>query len=435
MSKKSKTLHRVVIVGGGAGGLELATRLGKTLGRKKQAEITLVDAERTHIWKPLLHEIAAGTLSSQEEVVYQAQAHWCHFRFRLGYMDGLNRAKREIYVSPLYDEEGQEILPRRTFSYDTLVIGVGSVSNSFGIPGVEEHCYFLDTTPQAYRFQKHLLEFFLRTHAQPAKQLSIAIIGAGATGVELTAELHEVTRLFNVYGVSEVAPERDIRFTLIEASPRLLPALPEALSKATEKQLKKLGVYIETGKRVVEVTEQAVKTHDGEIIPADIKVWAAGIKAPAWLNDLDGLETNRLNQLVVRQTLQTTHDENVFALGDCAACPWPGHDQTVPPRAQAAHQQASLLYKSIRNRLKGKALSDYHYRDYGSLIALGKYTTVGNLMGNLLGSVTIGGLIARLVYLSLYKMHQLALYGPYRTGMLTLANVIRRSTAPRVKLH
>lgn len=426
--------HKIVIVGGGAAGLELATSLGNKLGKRGLAEVMLLDASSTHIWKPLLHEVAAGTLGETEEVEYLNQAHRNHFRFRLGRMEGLDRKKKEIYVSPTLGDNGEELIPRRTFSYDTLVMSVGSVSNTFNIKGVAEHCMFLDTTLQAFKFQKQLVEAYIRNHASintADKPLSIAIVGAGATGVELSAQLHEVTDLLAVYGLDESS---NVKLTIIEAATQLLPALPSKLAIATQQQLVKLGIDLKMGRRVVEVTREGIKTHDGEMIEADLKVWAAGIKAPNWVKQLDGLETNHINQLVVDQTLKTS-DDDIFAMGDCAACPWPDHNENVPPRAQAAHQQASTLYKTIINRLNGRAPVKYVYRDYGSLVSLGKYTTVGNLMGNLMGTVSIGGFIARVVYLSLYKMHQVAIHGYFRTAMLTLSNLFRRSAHAKIKMH
>jgi len=435
MTDNNNEKHKIVIVGGGAAGLELATSLGKKLGKKGRAEIMLLDASPTHIWKPLLHEVAAGTLDEAEQIEYLAQAHRNHFRFRLGRMEGLNRQKKEIYVSPTLSDSGEELIPRRTFSYDTLVMSVGSISNTFNIKGVAEHCLFLDTTSQAFKFQKQLVESYIKSHAGKShaddKTLSIVIIGAGATGVELSAQLHEVTDLLAVYGLDESS---DVKLTIIEAANQLLPALPAKLANATQQQLVKLGIDLKLGRRVTEVTREGVHTHDGEMIPADLKVWSAGIKAPDWLQNLDGLEVNRINQLVVDETLKTS-DDNIFAIGDCAACPWPGHDANVPPRAQAAHQQASTLSKSIVSRLRGGKLVKYVYLDYGSLVALGKYTTVGNLMGNLMGSVSIGGFIARVVYLSLYKMHQVAVHGYFRTAMLTLSNLFRRSAHAKIKMH
>ncbi len=427
--------HKIVIVGGGAAGLELATSLGQKLGKKGLAEILLLDATTTHIWKPLLHEVAAGTLDEAEQVDYLAQAYRNHFRFRLGKMESLNRKRKEIYTSPTYSESGEEMIPKRTFPYDTLVLAIGSVSNSFAIKGVDKHCLFLDTTSQAFKFQRHLVEYYIKSisnsKAKKEKGLTIAIVGGGATGVELSAELHEVTDMLAVYGLEKSS---NVKLTIIEASPQLLPALPGKLAAATQDQLAKLDIDLKLGCRVIEVTEKGIKTLDGEFIPADLKVWAAGIKAPDWIKRLDGLETNNINQLVVDETLKTL-DDNIFAIGDCAACPWPGHQHNVPPRAQAAHQQAATLCKSIVNRLNGLPLVKYVYHDYGSLVTLAKYSTVGNLMGNLMGSVTIGGFIARVVYLSLYKMHQVAIHGYYRTLLLTLSNLFRRTAHAKIKMH
>ncbi|OQK17198.1 NADH dehydrogenase [Methyloprofundus sedimenti] len=432
----TNSLHKILIVGGGAAGLELATSLGKKLGKPGIAEIILLDASQTHIWKPLLHEVAAGTLDASEELEYLAQAHRNHFRFRLGRMVGLNRATQEVTVSPTISDEGEELIPERSFHYDTLVMAVGSISNTFNIQGVEQHCMFLDKAVEAFKFQKHLVKACIKLHAQHEnnneQQLSIAIIGGGATGVELSAQLHEVSRVLAIYDLAEGIDK--IKITIIEASPRLLSALPSNLSIATQKQLVKLGVDLKLNRRVVNITDTSIETHDGEIIPADLKVWAAGIKAPDWFKDLDGLEINRINQLVVNQSLQTS-DTHIFALGDCAACPWPGHKENVPPRAQAAHQQATTLHKTLVNRMSNKPPVDYVYRDYGSLVSLGKYSTVGNIMGNLMGTVTIGGFMARVVYLSLYTMHQAALFGYFKTTMLTLSNLFRSTISSRIKLH
>lgn len=425
--------HKIVIVGGGAAGLELATSLGRKLGKKDLAEITLIDAASTHIWKPLLHEVAAGTLDESEQVEYLAQAYRSHFRFRLGKMESLNCAKKEVYVSPTLNDNGEELIPSRTFSYDTLVMSVGSVSNTFNIKGVADHCLFLDTTAQAFRFQKHLFESYIKNYIgkNSVRPLSIAIIGAGATGVELAAQLHEVTNVLAMYGLNETS---DVKLTIIEAATQLLPALPIKLATATQQQLINLGVDLRMGRRVTEITGEGIITHDGEFIEADIKVWAAGIKASDWLKNLDGLETNHINQLVVDSTLKTS-DDDIFAMGDCAACVWEGHTGNVPPRAQSAHQQAATLAKSIVNRLKGGKLVKFTYYDYGSLVSLGKYTTVGNLMGSLMGTVSIGGFIAKVVYLSLYKMHQIAIHGYFRTAMLTLSNMFRRSVYQKIKMH
>ena len=433
--------HRIVIVGGGAGGLELATRLGRKFGRRGTAEVTLIDSKRTHIWKPKLHEIAAGSMDiGDHEVAYLAQAHWHGFRFRIGRMTGLDRSTREVHVAPFVDEDGAEVTPARSFPYDTLVMAVGSRSNDFGTPGVREHALKLETVADARRFHMRMVNACVRAHAQRTplrpEQLHVAIIGAGATGVELAAELHHTTREVVAYGLDRVDADKDIRLALIEAAPRVLPALPERLSASTEGLLRKLGVEVHTQAKVAEVLADGVRLADGRILPAELVVWAAGVKGADFLTRLDGLETNRINQLVVRQTLQTTADDDIFALGDCAACPWPEKNGFVPPRAQAAHQQASHLYKQLQRRIAGKPVEDYRYRDFGSLVSLGEFSTVGNMMGGLAkGDLFIEGWFARVMYTSLYKMHELALHGWVKVTLETLARMITRRTEPHVKLH
>jgi len=433
--------HRIVVVGGGAGGLELVTSLGESLGRKGLAEVTLIDSSRTHLWKPLLHRVAAGSMDlNDHEIDYLAQARWHHFRFRLGRMEGLDRAGKQVLLAPTSDESGAQLIPARSVPYDTLVIAVGSRTNDFGTPGAAEFAMSLDAPQQAARFHSRLLNACIRasTQTEPLQpgQLHIAIIGAGATGVELAAELHNTTRELIAFGLDRIDPERDVKVTIIEAAPRILPILPERLSDATQQLLERINVDVLTGERVTQVSRDGVQTQSGRFVPAELVVWAAGIKAPEFLADLDSLESNRMNQLVVRQSLQTTRDPDVFALGDCASCAWPGHDAPVPPRAQAAHQQASHLAKWLKSHIQGKPVKDWVYRDFGSLVSLGKHSTVGSLMGALTGgSLMIEGYFARLMYLSLYKMHEYALHGFAKVFLDTLARLIIRRTEPHVKLH
>jgi NADH:ubiquinone reductase (H+-translocating) len=440
-SPRSPQRHRIVVVGGGAAGLELVTALGDRLGRRNLAEVTLIEKTRTHLWKPLLHTIAAGSMDPGEhELNYLAQAHWHHFRFLFGEMTGLTRAQHRVHVAATHDEEGKEITPPRSFPYDTLVIAVGSVTNDFGTPGVAIHAIPLETAAQAARFNRRLVNACIRAHAQPGPvrpgQLHVAIIGAGATGTELAAGLYQSVREVVSYGLDRVDPERDIRIVLIEAAERILPALPPRISEATGRLLKRLGVEVRVGARVSEVTEKGVRLASGEFIPAELVVWSAGVKAPDSLHALDGLETNRFSQLVVLPTLQTTRDTDIFAIGDCAAAPWPGHPDPVPPRAQAAHQEASHLARQLPRRLAGLPLLSFEYRDFGSLVSLGKYTTVGNLMGALVGkSFFIEGAIARLMYRLLYKMHERALHGTAATLLGSLGRSLARRAQPLVKLH
>jgi NADH dehydrogenase len=441
----NKNPHKVVIVGGGAGGLELATRLGKAYGRGNKVIVTLVDKNRTHIWKPKLHEIASGSMDfGDHEVDYMAQAHWNHFTFRIGELKGLDRTNKTIDLFPYLDSDGSPVTPIQQIEYDTLVVCVGSLSNDFGTQGVKEFALKLETQHDAKQFHSKMVNACIRAHHQKEvihkRQLHVAIIGAGATGVELAAELHRTTREVVTFGLDRIDPEKDIKVSLIEAAERILPALQPRLSLATEDLIKKLGVQVFTNSKVMEVMPTGIRLADGRVLESELVVWAAGVKAPDFLKDLGGLETNRINQLVVFDTLQTTRDVNIFALGDCAACPCPDEDGVrggiVPPRAQAAHQQASHLFQQIKRRLANKPLRAYRYKDFGSLVSLGKFSTVGNMMGGLIGkNLMIEGYFAKLMYLSLYKLHELAIHGVLKTSLYTFARMITKQTNPTVKLH
>lgn len=435
-STNDPSLHRVLIVGGGAGGLRLTSLLGASLGRRGKISVTLLDRSRIHVWKPLLHEVASGSLDSEtDSLELIAHARRRHYRYRIGEMIGLNRAKRQVYVAPSLDEEGQTVIPPRVLGYDTLVIAVGSISNDFGTPGVKEHAIALDTLEEAARFNRRMVNACLRANAQyePLRpgQLHVAIVGAGATGVELAAELHKSMRELASYNLDRIDFERLIKIDLIEAAPRILPALPETLAAATAEALGKLSVNIRTGTRVTEVRPGEVVLSNGDILPAELIVWAAGIKAPDFLRDLDGLETDGINRLVVRPTLQTTRDEDIFAIGDCADCILPPGNDPLPPRAQTAHQQADFMVKAIKARLKGAPLSHFQYRDFGSLVSLAHYNTLGLVFQN----VKMQGLIARLAYLSLHKRHLQAVHGTFKVALDTIVEAVTHRTEPRIKLH
>ncbi|HSW83443.1 MAG TPA: NAD(P)/FAD-dependent oxidoreductase [Usitatibacter sp.] len=423
---------RLVVVGGGAGGLELATRLGDKYGKRSRARVTLVDRSRTHLWKPLLHEVAAGSMDMhQHQLDYLAQARWHNFTFVLGALAGLDRAAKEVVVARVLDDEGQVILPQRRVPYDKLVIAIGCESNDFNTPGVREHAFTLDNAWQAHLFHRRLVNAcFHANFANDGRVLDIAIVGAGATGVELAAELHNTLRVLAAYGLENFEPAKQIRLSIVEAGPRILPGLPDHIAEGTLGVLKDLGVAVYTGDKAVEVTAEGVRTASGKLVRGDFTVWAAGIRCPEVLKDLGGLESNRLNQLVVKPTLQTTRDDDIYAIGDCAAAPWI-EGRTVPPRAQAAHQQSSHLVTTLL-----RSPQPYRYRDFGSLVSLGHYDTIGQLMGFVASEkFRVEGYLAKLFYISLYRQHLWALHGFWRIALDTLARMIRSQVEPKVKLH
>src|SRR5262245_46427434 len=196
------------------------------------------------------------------EIDYLAQAHWHHFTFRLGGLIGIDRARRLVRVAPYYDAEGRQVTPAHEFPYDTLVIAIGSLTNDFGTRGVKAHAIALETAEQAERFHSRLVNALIRAHAQTEplrpEQLQVAIIGAGATGTELAAELHKTTRQLVAFGLDRIDPDKDITIHLIEAAPRILPALPERLSEEAGRLLDSLKVKVHTGVPVTEVTADGV---------------------------------------------------------------------------------------------------------------------------------------------------------------------------------
>jgi NADH dehydrogenase len=430
-------MKKIVIIGGGAGGLELATSLGHKLGRNKKAEIILVDRNHSHLWKPLLHEVATGSLDDGVDALsYLAHARNHGFTFQIGSLTDIDRDSQTIKLAEICDENGELLVPVRDIAYDTLVMALGSTSNDFGTPGVKDHCIFLDNPHQAHRFHNEMLNLFLKFSASEDKQkkVNIAIVGGGATGVELSAELHNAVKQLHSYGFEGLDSEA-LNVTLVEAGERILPALPPRISAAAHNELTKLGVRVLTQTMVTSADKNGLNTKSGEFIDADLMVWAAGIKAPDFMKEIAGLETNRINQLVVEPTLQTTRDPNIYAIGDCASCPQPAGG-FVPPRAQSAHQMASRCFANIMAQRKGQSLKPYVYKDHGSLVSLSRFSTVGSLMGNLMrGSMMVEGRLARLVYISLYRMHQIALHGYIKTGLMMLVGGINRVIRPRLKLH
>ncbi len=436
--------HRVVIVGGGAGGLELATRLGNELGKTGRAQVTLVDREATHLWKPLLHEVAAGSIDPYAyQLEYLAQARSHHFAFRQGELLDIDSLNKTLRVACLRDIDGRIVLPESILPYDTLVLAIGSVTNFFDIPGAAEHAMAIDSVAQAARVQHRILAACMRVHASEDMtdnaagdaRVRLVIIGGGATGVELAAELRDTAQVLAAYGLAQPDPQHHVCITLIEAGPRILPPLPEKIATQTAHLLQEHKVNIVTGDPVSEVRADAVVTRSGRYIASDLTLWAGGIRVSAVLAKA-GLPTNPLGQVIVTPTLQSLTHPDIFALGDCASCPWPATGKSVPPRAQAAHQQATLLLTAMKRRLQGRSLPTFTYRDRGALIAIGHQDLIGHLMGRMLSrSVRFHGLIARTLYLSLYRRHQIVLHGLLRTVLTALSEWLRRRSDPRVKLH
>lgn len=429
--------QKIVIVGGGAGGLELACQLAIKLGPK---QVVLIDNRLSHIWKPSLHEVAAGTLDIHAEgLSYQMLAHDCGFDFVYGPMTGIDVVNKTITVGPVNNDHHVELLPERIVSYHDVVIAVGSISNYFNVQGASENTIALNAVDDAERFRVKMMQLLTITNTRKVVAgktgINIVIIGGGATGVELAAELSEARRVFSDYGIHDLDQKTSICITILEGSPRILAPLPERVATTALKLLKYRSVNVVTDCRVVDISTTHVTDITGIRYPSDITVWAAGIKAPDFLGTL-GMPTERSGALLVGKNMQVVGFPHVYALGDCAACHMPD-GKLVPPRAQAAHQQASYLMHQFIRLGKGKPLSaiPYKYNDYGSLVSIGQNTSVGSLMGSLAGRMFIDGWFARMMYVSLHLMHHIAVLGIVRTGILAIARFLIKRTTPLVKLH
>ncbi|MGP1352514.1 MAG: NAD(P)/FAD-dependent oxidoreductase [Parasphingopyxis sp.] len=432
--------RQIVVVGGGAGGLELVRRLAARYGNRDH-DIILVDKNVSHIWKPLLHEVAAGSLDANlDEVGYGGHAARWNYRFFHGELEKIDREERQIITAPSYDDRGRLITSRHSIRYDYLVLAVGGISNDFGVAGVREHAMFLEHRGQADEFRQRLLNACLRTNDENRRgkqdaKVRVAIVGGGATGVELAAELYNAAKALRHYGL-EVFDESKLEVTLVEAGPRILPALDPELADTAREELEALGVSVRVDTQVVRVDEDCIETADGNRLETEITVWAAGVKGADELPFESDLETTSLNTFLVKPTLQTTKDDRIFAIGDCASCLLPGEDRPVPPRAQAAHQMADSVLDNLERLRRGKEPKPFRYRDHGSLVSLSRFSTVGSLMGNLVGGrMAIEGRLARLAYLSLYRLHIIAIHGWRRGIAMILLGHVNRVVRPKLKLH
>lgn len=415
-------------------GLEIASALARRWRRPGTPTVTLVDRDSAHVWKPMLHMIAAGTRDvSQQQTPYLAQARDTGFVYQPGELCGLNREQRELQIAAVYADDGRLLIPGRIVGYDTLIIAIGSQANDFRTRGAANHCYRIDSREQADAFNREIRLRVLQCVAQDA-QLSIGIVGGGATGVELAAELVQLAESAAAYGAHDLMSRMSV--ALIESGPRLLAAFPKDISEATRARLEQLGVRVYTDTRVSAVDADAFLFSDGTRREASLKIWAAGVKAANLLSNLAGLEANAINQLLVRPSLQTTQDPRIYAVGDCASLTLSGNQRSLPPTAQVAHQQAQYLIRQLPRVIeRGLTPPDFVHRDLGSLVSLGEYDAFASLgKFGLLKGTTLRGRLAQASHVLLYRSHQARLHGIIRGSLLWLVDQLNARLRGSIRL-
>ncbi|MDG6095631.1 NAD(P)/FAD-dependent oxidoreductase [Acetobacter sp. AN02] len=421
----------ILIVGGGVAGLALATRLGDHLGKSGKARITLIDKSFSHVWKPMLHCFAAGTASSSGDCVsFMAQASNHHFEFWPGEITALDRKNHEALLGPVRSADNEIVLGERKVSYDALILAIGSCANDFGTPGVEEHCLFIDSLPDATGFNDRFRMELVRAFATE-DELDIAIVGGGATGTQLAAELHKALDLVTLHSFGDRRPVQKI--TLLEAGPRILPGFPEEVSAAATKELESLGIRVMTSAMVAGAQENGLSLKDGTFVQARLRVWAAGVKAPDATRDFDGLSLSKAGQILIKPNLQSIDDDRIFALGDCSYI----QGEPLPPTAQVARQQAHHLARTLPDwLLRKKPIPPCVFRNKGAIVALGDYNGWAALPGGtVFGGGFLRGLSARLGHIMLYRQHQAEIYGLSGSILSCVADWIDKRVRPSGRLR
>ena len=373
-------MPKVVILGAGFGGLTAARALSK------HAEVVLIDRHNFQTFLPLLYQVSTAGLAA-DHVAYPIRGalRKTNVQFRMGTPENLNAA-----ISELTLKDGQVV------KYDHLVIAMGSTTADFGIAGVKENALGMKTVGEALTIRSEVMRSYEEMCRQGNQdKLDIAIVGGGPTGVEMAGAFAELVRGPLRSDYADAANR--VRVSIIEAGPRLVPSFSESLSTKTQKDLEKLGVTVLTNTSVKEVMPDSILTLDGNTIPANTTVWAAGVKGVPAMDQLH-LPVTR-GRIDVSSTLQVTGYENVWAIGDIAGAV--GSDgMPLPMVAPVAMQQGRFLAKQIQALTAAKPLANFKYKDKGSMATIGRHKAIVEVKG-----IKISGPIAWLAWLWLHLFY------------------------------
>jgi NADH dehydrogenase len=395
---------RVLIVGGGFGGLYTALSLDKRLGYHPDLEITVVDKKNYFLFPPLLPSVATGAIEARQvtnpfrrifeatNVVFKKQC--------VEQVDLDNQCVHTRIAVAADPETGELTEERATLAYDYLVLAPGASTNTFGVPGAEKHAFFMRELGDALAVRNRVIDSFEHAASErdPARRkqfVRFIVVGAGPTGVELAAEVQDLIHNILLARYPEIPPDEP-KVYLVQSGNRVLPGWHDMVAEKTAGQLGHIAVEKIMGNRVVEVRSDRIVMKNGDEIEGRTVVWCTGVK-PASVMSRTGLTQGHGGRIPVRPCLRPEGHDNVFVLGDVAECADPKSDRPLPALAQVALQQGGQTGPNIIRLLKGREPKPFKYLNYGALICVGEHFAVVDMMG-----VRFSGFIAWIVWRLLY---------------------------------
>ena len=374
MSATKKT--RIVIAGAGFGGVYTYKQLHKHFHKSKDVEIILINETNYFLFTPLLHEVATGSISPENIIEpIRKVLRCCLSDLHIGTVEKLDTKNKTIYTK------------EEAISYDYLVLALGSQSHFFGTPGAKEHAFVLKTLVNAITLKNHFITQIEKATKEPDAEkrkqlLRCVIIGGGPTGVELATEAADL--LYSTFG--KYYPKhiiKDIEIFLLQKGEQLVPMFPKGMQEKAKTMVKKHGITILFNTKVTEVTKDAVLTTNEKYAKIDTHtaIWTAGVAPKQIPTNEDILEKNKKGCIIVKSTLQTMTDDQVFVLGDMAYCVDPKTKEPLPALAQVAVQQGKYVANNIVARIKNKPLTSVSYTSKGLLISLGQWMAAGQIAG------------------------------------------------------
>jgi NADH dehydrogenase len=384
--------EKILILGAGFAGVETARYLDRTAAKRANIEVTLVSRDNFTLFTPMLDELAAGDLEPTH-ICNSVRKLLRHVTILNGEVKAIDLTARQVTIS-----YGIGALTRE-LPFDHLVLAIGAETDYFGIPGVAEHALGIKTLGDAVMLRAGVITMLEAASVEPdpgrrKRMLTFVVAGGGFAGVETVGAINDLAResLPHYGGVDP----REVRVVLIHHGKVILPELGEALGLYAQEKLRQRGVEIKVGAKVIAYADGAVHSSDGEAIPADILVWAAGVSPSPILKDIPcELQKGRV---VVHSTLEIPGIPGVWAVGDCAAIIDPASKLPYPPTAQHALREGRRVGENICARLEGKQAKPFRYKMPGQLATIGRRAGVARLFG-LKFSGTVGWALWRTVYL------------------------------------